>query len=440
MNCRICLIDDDEIIGEALLERFDIENMDCDWYRDGSSALRALARRTYCVVVSDINLPDISGEELFSRAQKSGNAPPFLFITGYGSIDQAVRLLKKGAEDYLTKPFEVSELITKLQKLCPLSMHLDGGMPVLGVSESMQAIEITLTKLAASESTVLISGESGVGKEYAARFLHRASAARKNAPFVAINCGAISESLLEAELFGHEKGAFTGAIRGKRGLFEQAHGGTLFLDEIGDMPAAMQTKLLRAIQERSVTRIGSEKPIEVNIHLICATHRDLEQMVQNGTFREDLYYRINVVNVPIPPLRERRDDILWHAKSFLTKFGHRQNGQDFHLDPETERAMLSYPWPGNVRELRNCIERACVLSSSPAISPEIMFGKSWQETRPHLSELGGETLAQYIRQCERDYIAKALTENDNRINDTAEALGISRKTLWDKMRKLDLRA
>ncbi len=439
MSCRICLIEDDEIIGEALLERFEVEDLDCDWYRDGASAMRALGTRAYCVVISDINLPDISGEELFSRLRSKGDIPPFLFITGYGSIDQAVRLLKMGGEDYLTKPFEVAELIGKVQTLCPLPQHHGGGAHTLGVSASMQAIEAALAKLAASESTVLISGESGVGKEYAARFLHRAFETSRAAPFVAINCGAIPETLLEAELFGHEKGAFTGAIREKRGLFEQAHGGTLFLDEIGDMPLSMQIKLLRAIQERSIQRIGSEKNIKVDIHLVCATHRDLEKMVTAGSFREDLYYRINVVNIPIPPLRERKDDILWHANTFLQQFGHRKDQKERRFHAKAEQAMLTYPWPGNVRELRNCIERACVLSPSPVIMPEAMFGEAWRNTLPHLSDLGGETLAQYIRQCERDYIVRALDENDNRINDTATALGISRKTLWDKMRKLELK-
>ena len=439
MSCRICLIEDDEIIGEALLERFEVEDLTCDWYRDGISAMRALTAKTYCVVISDINLPDISGEDLFTRIQDRGKAPPFLFITGYGSIDQAVRLLKMGGEDYLTKPFDVSELIGKVQMLCPLPLRHGPGPHRLGVSASMQAIEAALLKLAASESTVLISGESGVGKEYAARFLHRSYETRKTLPFVGVNCGAIPESLLEAELFGHEKGAFTGAVREKRGLFEQAHGGTLFLDEIGDMPLPMQVKLLRAIQERNIRRIGSEKIIEFDIHLVCATHRDLEQMVQAGSFREDLYYRINVVNIPIPPLRERKEDILWHANSFLEEFGHRKDKRDRTFHSRAEQAMLSYPWPGNIRELRNAVERACVLSPSPVIMPEFLIGEAWREQLAGLSDLGGETLAQYIRQCERDYIAQALRENDNRINDTAGALGISRKTLWDKMRKLQIR-
>ncbi len=438
MSCRICLIEDDEIIGEALLERFEVENLACDWHRNGASAMRALAAKSYCVVISDINLPDMSGEELFSRIRDKGNVPPFLFITGYGSIDQAVRLLKMGGEDYLTKPFDVAELIGKVQMLCPLPRRRGAGLHTLGVSASMQAIEAALSKLAASDSTVLISGESGVGKEYAARFLHRGFESQAALPFVAVNCGAIPETLLEAELFGHEKGAFTGAIREKRGLFEQAHGGTLFLDEIGDMPLAMQIKLLRAIQERSIQRIGSEKTIKVDIHLVCATHRDLDQMVQAGTFREDLFYRINVVNIPIAPLRERKEDILWHAKLFLEEFGHRKDGRERTFHPKAEQAMLAYPWPGNVRELRNSVERACVLSPSLVIMPEFLLGEAWRNSLARLSDLGGETLAQYIRQCERSYIMQALAENNNRISDTAEALGISRKTLWDKMRKLDL--
>lgn len=442
MSRVICLIEDDEIIGEAMTERFEVEEIACDWYRDGNSAIEALTTTKYCVVISDINLPDMNGEELFRKLLSREQAlPPFLFITGYGSIDQAVRLLKMGGQDYLTKPFEIVELIEKLRSMCPQLSRGAQASIRLGASPVMRALDLTLGKLAASGSTVLITGESGVGKEYVARALHEESeqVAGSTRPFIAVNCGAIPEHLQEAELFGHEKGAFTDAHRAKRGLFEQADGGTLFLDEIGDMPLAMQVKILRAIQERAIQRVGSEKPIKVDIRLMVATHRDLEQMVRAGQFREDLFYRINVVNIDIPPLRDRKEDISWYTGVFLGEFKKNNGGQRRSLHPKAEQALLAYPWPGNIRELRNSLERACVLNPTPVIMAEYLFGEAWQANLAQLDELSGETLSEYIEQCERTYIGRVFSENSERVGDTANALGISRKTLWDKMRRLGLK-
>jgi transcriptional regulator with PAS, ATPase and Fis domain len=302
----------------------------------------------------------------------------------------------------------------------------------------MKAIETMLPRLAASASTVLVTGESGVGKEYVSRALHQAGDGDGDKPFVAVNCGAIPESLLEAELFGYLKGAFTGAVRDKRGYFEQAHGGTLFLDEIGDMPLPMQIRLLRVVQERQITRLGAERAIPVEIRLICATHRDLSVMVDAGEFREDLYYRINVVNIHVPPLRERPEDILWHARLFLDELAGTTDRRPCTFHPRAEQALLAYPWPGNIRELRNCLERACVFNQAAVLMPEALFGDAWSRVRAEMSGQHEERLADYIQQCERDYISRVLTENEGRISTTASALGISRKTLWDKMRKLGL--
>jgi len=442
MSGVICLIEDDEIIGEALTERFDVEGMACDWYRDGKSAIGAIERSKYCVVVSDIHLPDMDGETLFKSLLKRNLAlPPFMFITGYGSVDQAVRLLKMGGQDYLTKPFEVAELISKLCFLCPQLCQVDQASPRLGVSSAMRALETTLMKLAASDSSVLITGESGVGKEYVARALHQDSESMAGGPqpFIAVNCSAIPEHLLEAELFGHEKGAFTDAVRDKRGLFEQANGGTLFLDEIGDMPPAMQVKILRAVQERSIQRVGSERMIGIDIRLIVATHQDLWKMVQAGDFRHDLYYRINVVHIEIPPLRERKEDISWYTQMFFEEYRKKKDGRRFNLHPNAEQAILAYPWPGNIRELRNSLERACVLSPSPTITVDYLFGDVWNVNTVNLADVPEDTLATYIEQCERAYIRRVLAANKGRIADTAGTLGISRKTLWDKMRRLGLK-
>ncbi|HED14856.1 MAG TPA: sigma-54-dependent Fis family transcriptional regulator [Gammaproteobacteria bacterium] len=433
MNCRICLIEDDEILGEALCERFELEGIDCQWYQRGEDALKALRQQRYHLVVSDIRLPDMSGEVLFSRLRDHSDViPPFLFITGFGAVDQAVRLLKMGAEDYLTKPFDVADLLQRIKSICQRVEPVGEFATPLGSAPGMRSIEATLPLLAATATTVLITGESGVGKEYVARALHRITARQHKQPFVAVNCGAIPENLMESELFGYQKGAFTGAVRNKKGLFEQAHGGTLFLDEIGDMPLSMQVKLLRAIQERSVQRVGSEQTIAVKLRLICATHRDLTGMVANGQFREDLYFRINVVNLEVPPLRECAEDILWHAERFL-----QQTKQRCVLGHRAQEAMLSYPWPGNIRELHNCLERASILSPSPTLTPEILFGKNWQALLAPPGE-DRETLASYVQQCEKVYIRRILAEQSNRIADTATTLGISRKTLWDKMRRLGL--
>jgi transcriptional regulator with PAS, ATPase and Fis domain len=282
-----------------------------------------------------------------------------------------------------------------------------------------------------------VAREPRHGKEYVARELHRLAcpAAR---PFVAVNCGAFAETLIEAELFGHEKGAFTGAVRQKRGVFEQACGGTLFLDEIGDMPLAMQVKLLRALQERRVVRLGGETPIEVDFKLILATHRDLRKLVEQGSFREDLYYRINVIDLRIPPLRERSEDVLWFARRFVQEFVRAHPGEQRRLHPLTEQALRQYPWPGNLRELRHTIERACILSRQQLILPEACFADTVNPQKVDAALSGN--LSRYLEECERCYIESALAQNEGQIARTAERLGISRKNLWEKMRRLEIRA
>lgn len=435
----LCLIEDDEIMGESLLDRFELEGYAVDWQRTAQSALAAIGNGNFTAVVSDIRLPDGSGDEVFVRLLERGiSLPPFLFITGHGSIDRAVALLKLGAADYITKPFDLDQLMDKIRALAVSEPPSRNIKPGLGLSAAMRRIADMLPRLALHASTILITGESGVGKEKVALDLHNSDPKAAGKPFVAVNCGAITESLMEAELFGYEKGAYTGAARAKKGLFEQADGGTLFLDEIGEMPLAMQVKLLRVIQERSIVRVGGETPIPVDLRLVCATHRNLKQMVEQGTFREDLFYRINVIQLRIPPLRERKEDILWFADLFLEQFAAQHGVKKKSLHPSAKLALLDYPWPGNVRELKHAIERAYILNNDETLKTEALFEDGLLP--PSLTAVSEADLNQYLQTCERRYIVNTLDRHQWHMGNTAAALGISRKNLWEKIRKLDIQA
>ncbi len=437
MTLKLCLLEDDTIMGESLRDRFEMEGYAVDWFRSAGAAESALVAGGYSLFISDIRLPDETGDRLYDRLRNAHgvNLPPVIFITGYGSIDTAVHLLKAGAADYVVKPFDLDELVDKAADLGSLGDRppaSSGEGPRLGVAPAMRRVEEQLRRLAAAGASVLLMGESGVGKEYAARYFHEHGPGIAR-PFIAVNCGALTESLLEAELFGHERGAFTGAQRVKRGVFEQAQGGTLFLDEIGDMPPTMQVRLLRATQERQIVRVGGETPIDVSLTLVSATHRDLRALVAAGEFREDLYYRINTVQVRIPPLRERPEDILWFARQFLGTLA--GNGSPRSLSPEAERMLLRRPWPGNLRELGHCLERALLLSDAIELAPDDLL----DDTNPEqVGEADDEGLSSYLQQCERDHIRRALARHQWRIAVTAESLGISRKNLWEKMRRLEI--
>jgi two-component system, NtrC family, response regulator AtoC len=438
---RICLVEDDPIMGESLCDRFELEGFRFDWCKDASSAFRNLATHAYSAVVSDIRLPDASGEDLFRRViDRDRFVPPWIFITAYGSIDRAVALLKLGAADYITKPFDLDDLIRKLVTVSRVTWRQasqDVKAPsALGVAGPMREIEGMLPRLSAQANTILLTGESGAGKEVVARAIHDRDVRTREHPFIAVNCGALPESLLEAELFGHERGAFTGAVRMRRGVFEQAHKGTLLLDEIGDMPASMQVRLLRTLQERSIVRIGAETAIPVELRLICATHRDLAQMVEQGIFRKDLYYRINVIHVRVPPLRERPEDIMWLAQRFLADQSAQRPGEKKALSRAAERVLMTYPWPGNARELRHCIERAWILTEGPVLEPEAMFEEA--SLRQVASFRSGDSLNDYLQACEKTYLMRALERHEGQITATASDLGISRKNLWETMRKLGI--
>ncbi len=438
---KICLIEDDQIMGESLCDRFALEGMAFDWCQTATEALNQIGTEPYGAVISDIRLPDLSGEELFSRiVAREGYVPPFVFITGYGAVDRAVHMLKLGAADYITKPFDIEQLIEKIRMLTrfPLQPPQSGGAaPKLGISPAMRRIEEMLPRIATHASSILVTGESGVGKERVAQLLHAHSDPGNAKAFVPVNCAALSESLLEAELFGYEKGAFTGAARTKRGVFEQAGGGTLFLDEIGEMPPTMQVKLLRALQERQIVRVGGERVVAVDFRLVCATNRDLQELVRAGAFREDLFYRVNLIHLRIPALRERREDILWLARIFLAEHAAAHPANAKRLSVAAEAALVAHDWPGNVRELQHCLGRACILSERPVLERVDLFEDRAQETAA-AADLDTMSLNDYLQRCERHYILEVLDQQGWQMNRTAVALGISRKNLWEKMRRLGI--
>jgi DNA-binding NtrC family response regulator len=439
---QVCLVEDDDIMGESLVDRFTLEGFTCDWHKTARGAASDLKEKRYDVVVSDIRLPDQNGDDLFEELQAQQlYVPPWIFITGYGTIERAIALMKLGAADYVTKPFDLDDLMVKLRAYVPRSPH-DERLPKLGLSPGMRRIEDMLPRLAGQSTTVLITGQSGVGKEVVAREIHRLDQLRGGKPFVAVNCGGIPENLLEAELFGYERGAFTGAMRLKHGLLEQANGGTLFLDEIGDMPVAMQVKLLRALQERTVTRLGGEQSVAVDFRLICATHRDLKRLVEEGAFREDLFYRVNVVHLRVPPLRERPEDILWYTRRFLREVAQQSSGPQKLLSSGAERALLNHLWPGNVRELRHCIERAYVLTPGTTLDPHVLFDEEQASgdygVTVNCAGVERPTLSNCLDECERQYLLQELTRHDWQMTKTAAAIGISRKNLWERLRRLNL--
>ena len=428
---RIGIIEDDLVVGGTLAHRLELEGYTPLWWRTGQEALQGLHTQLPDLVVCDIVLPDMSGEDVFLQALPRLGGKPFLFVTSFGKIEDAVRLMKAGAVDYIVKPYALSDLLERIARLIKLQPTTAGD---LGTSEAMRRVEMLLRRVADIDSSLLITGESGVGKEVAAKFVHQIST-RADEPFVAVNCGAIPNELIESQLFGHEKGAFTSAQARHHGYVERARNGVLFLDEVGELPMLMQVKLLRLIQERAFTRVGGETAMKTGARIICATNTDLEAAVAEGRFRRDLYYRINVIPVIIPRLRDRSDDILPLAQRFMCEFS-----EAFHRDvkgftADAEQALLNQPWPGNVRQLRNCVERAVAISQAPRIGVDALFASEATE-----ADGAPATLAEVRDRAERQHIRAVLADVDNRIEEAAKRLGVSRSTLFDKMRKLDIRS
>ncbi len=413
---------------------------------DGESAIEAVRRRPFDLVLMDIRMVRVSGIEALEEIRQINPALPIILMTAYASVETAVEALKKGAYDYLTKPLDFDELRLVLERGLEhthlkeenlllkerLGLRFD-RRNLIGRSEAMTGLLDLVAQVAPSEATVLISGESGTGKEIIAAAIHYNSL-RKDGPFVKINCAAITETLLESELFGHEKGAFTGADRRKEGKFRQANGGTILLDEVSEMSLAMQVKLLRVLQEREITRVGGEEVIPIDVRVITATNRDLVREIAAGHFREDLYYRLNVVTLQVPPLRERREDIPLLAIHFLKEFADKNHKEIKGFTPRALDRMLRYPWPGNVRELMNTVERGVVLSRSDYLdesdlSPVLMENVSGKENH-------GATVEEFsLESVEKITILKTLEEVGGNKSETARRLGITRRTLHQKLRK-----
>jgi len=449
---KIILVVDDDLAHRTMLKTlisgWDYTVVDVD---DGEKAIQAVHQSPFDLILMDIRMIKVSGLEALTVIRSFNPAIPIIIMTAYASVETAVEALKKGAYDYLTKPLNFTELRLSLERAMEhqrlkeenellkdsLGNRFDRGS-IIGRSQVMEKLLDTVARVAPSEATVLIAGESGTGKEMIAGALHFNSN-RKEGPFVKINCAALAETLLESELFGHEKGAFTGADRRKEGKFRQADGGSIFLDEVSEMSPAMQVKLLRVLQEREITRVGGDEAIRIDVRLIAATNRDLIKEVEAHHFREDLYYRLNVVNLEVPPLRERREDIPLIAQHYLELFSEKNHKQIRGLTPRAMDKLLRYGWPGNVRELINAMERGVVLSRSEYLDEEELLLLREKAAPDDLSAAPeGLAAGSPLEKVEKEAILKTLEQTGGNKSEAARRLDITRRTLHMKLKKYGL--
>lgn len=435
----LLLLEDDPIMGESLMQRFQIEGWDVSWKRRLSEVDRSPAE-PWDAVVSDVRLPDGLATDWFRDLPGAARSMPWFFLTGYGSVNDAVAAMRAGAREYLVKPFDVERLVSLVHATAKATPDAQVEEAVLGVSAVMQRVEGMVRKVAPQRVSVLLTGESGVGKEVAAQLIHRLDPRSAQGEFIAVNCAAVPETMVEAEFFGYEKGAFSGAQRPHRGFLERANGGTLFLDEVGDLPASMQAKLLRALQERCFFRLGSERVTRSDFRILAATNRDLHAAMAAGTFREDLFYRLAVISIHLPPLRERPEDIRWLTERMLQQIAGEQ-GCPVAMSEGFLRDVLGRTWKGNARELRSFLEQAMVLSEAGVLDVHSASTggspaqrKSGDETEASSADFS--PLHVMVEDAERLHIRRALGHTGGSVMKTAELLGISRKTLWEKMKKL----
>jgi two-component system response regulator HydG len=439
----IMIVDDEKIVRESLFHWFTKVGHTVEKASSGFEALEKLEKNPFDLLFVDIRMPEMNGIELLEKVKAEYPETIVIIITAYASIETAVNAMKLGASDYLLKPFRpdylslVMEKVTQQRKLSSEYNYLKGRLEkmtrfdnIIGQGPGMEKIFDLIPEVARSDSSILLTGETGTGKELVAKALH-AKSRRSHFPFIAINCGAIPDSLLESELFGHQKGAFTGATHSRKGFLEVVSGGTLFLDEIGDISTKMQIDLLRVLEEKRITRIGNCSPITVDFRLISATRRDLEKEIAAGNFREDFFYRINVISIHIPALRERKEDIPLLIQHFLEKYSLETTKKVDHITRDTIEHLITYDWPGNVRELENAIERAVVLAKSRTLDIEDF---SFLQTSPSIPS---ETMS--LRQMERHYIQRILGKCGWNITKAAKILDINRVTLHKKIKRYDMR-
>jgi DNA-binding NtrC family response regulator len=457
MPSRILIAEDSEQTGKQLRALLEAEGYEVDVALDGRAALNQLLHHEYHFFLTDLRMPHLDGMKLVEEVSKRGLPTAVIVMTGFGSVDQAVRAMRLGAYDFLPKPVDVDHLKWVLAKVTRerglqeevsrLRERLQNEYAfanILSKSPRMQAVFELIRNVAPTASTVLIEGETGTGKEMAARAIHEASTHRTG-PLVAINCAALPETLLESELFGHEKGAFTSASAQRKGRFEMAHQGTLFLDEVGDVPAVMQVKLLRVLQERKFERVGGTQPVEVDVRVVAATNRPLSRLVKKGKFREDLYYRLNVVKIDLPPLRERLEDVPLLAAHFCDKYV-RPGEPPRSLSPGAMEALLKHSWPGNVRELENAIERACVTARGLEIQaddlpPEVLRPRAAEGRAPLPIDLGRplpDLLKEAAAELERRYLRRALKKCRGNVGRVARLSGLSRRSISAKLAEYGL--
>jgi DNA-binding NtrC family response regulator len=447
-NASVLVVEDEELMRMILRELLEKEGYEVFTANSSETALEIFTSQEIAVTLTDIKMSGMDGLELLDRIKAIDSEALVVIMTAFSSVDSAIAALRKGAYDYITKPFVNEDLIKTLKNAIrqselfrenrSLRRELDqryGFSEIIGNSQGLQNVFRLIEKVSNTNANILVTGESGTGKELVARSIHHHSQ-RSEKPFVAINCGALPESLLESELFGHTKGAFTDAKTDKKGLFRTADGGTLFLDELGEIPQPLQVKLLRALQEHEVTPIGSSVPIRFDARIIAATNRDLEEEIKQNNFREDLYYRLNVIEISLPPLRERKEDIPLLAKHFVTKTAESQKTYPKQITKEAMSALINYQWNGNIRELQNSIERAFILSGDE-IDFECLTQKIKSESKAAFVMRDSEGLRPPLEEMERRYILEVLESVSDDKAEAANILGIDLSTLYRKLKRFD---
>ena len=437
----IFLVEDDATLGASLRQRLELEGFRVAWTKTAQEALSALNTIDPAIILSDIRLPDGDGETIMRRHFARLGLVPTIFMTAFGDIDQAVRLVRDGALDYVTKPFDLDQLVDTLHEISSriVARNQAHADPFAG-SVAMRRIGETLTRAADIDLPVLLLGETGTGKEVAARYLH-GSGVRAGLPFVPVNCGALPGELADSMIFGHERGSFTGAVGPHRGVLEEAEAGTLFLDEIGDLPLALQVKLLRVLETREFRRLGASETRRFEGRIVCATNRNLEALVAEGAFREDLWFRINVIACTLPPLRERGEDIPDLLRTFVATAAQRMGRAEPTIEDPALDAALAHGGPGNIREMINRVDRAVALGKGPTLSVRDLFPEGIATLSGRSESVpSGATLSDVREMAERAHIVAALARTGQSLKDAAEFLGISRTTLWEKMRRYDIDA